>query len=218
MKDIPIFTGEHGIATLILREIPHQQRAYVMLRTVWRLQPFLEECRAFCRMAGAESVYVTGDSDLDDLPFVHEMQRWTCRRADLPPLTEPVQLQPLADDNREEFRCLYNALFAQVPNAATCTAQEAERIQREEQAALAVVNGQTAGLVQWTDHRLEAIAVALEYRGLGYRLALTVLQQMPSETVELQVSSANERALRLYQRLGFVKAETLSRWYDLTAE
>ena len=86
MKDIPIFTGENGVATLILREIPHQQRAYVMLRTVWRLQPFLSECRAFCRMAGAESVYVTGQEDLSGLPFVHAMERWTCRRAALPPL------------------------------------------------------------------------------------------------------------------------------------
>lgn len=217
MKDIPIFTGEHGIATLILREIPHQQRAYVMLRTVWHLQPFLEECRAFCRMAGAESVYVTGEDCLDMLPFVHEMQRWTCRRDKLPPLTEPVQLQPLTDGNREEFRRLYNDLFAQVPNAATCTAQEAARIQREEQAALAIVDGQTAGLVQWTDNRLEAIAVLPEHHGLGYRLALTVLHRMEAETVELQVSSANERALRLYQRLGFAKAGALSRWYDLTA-
>ena len=56
------------------------------------------------------------------------------------------------------------------------------------------------------------------FRGLGYRLALTVLHRMTTETVELQVSSANQRALALYQRLGFTKTETLSRWYDLTEE
>ena len=218
MKDIPIFTGENGVATLILREIPHQQRAYVMLRTVWRLQPFLAECRDFCRMAGAESVYVMGQEDLSNLPFVHAMERWTCRRADLPPLVEPVDLTPLDDSNRETFRTLYNRLFAQIPNAATCTPQEVERIQREERAALAVVEGQIAGLAQWTDGRLEAIGVEPEFRGLGYRLALTVLHRMTTETVELQVSSANQRALALYQRLGFTKTETLSRWYDLTEE
>lgn len=216
MKDIPIFTGEHGVATLILREIPHQGRAYVMLRTVWRLEAFLDECRNFCRMAGAESVYVTGNEDLSGLPLVHEMQRWTCRRADLPPLAEPVDLAPLSDENREEYRTLYNQLFAQVPNAATCTVQELQRVQREEQAALAVAAGRTAGLVQWTDGRLEAIGVVPDFHGLGYRLALTVLHQMTAETVELQVSSANEPALRLYKRLGFRHAETLSRWYDLT--
>ena len=218
MKDIPIFTGENGVATLILREIPHQQRAYVMLRTVWRLQPFLAECRDFCRMAGAETVYVTGQEDLSGLPFVHAMERWTCRRADLPPLAEPVELVPLDDGNRETFRTMYNRLFAQIPNAATCTPQELERIQREERAALAVVDGQTAGLAQWTDGRLEAIGVEPGFRGLGYRLALTVLHRMTAETVELQVSSANERALALYQRLGFTRSEILSRWYDLTAE
>ena len=218
MKDIPIFTGENGVATLILREIPHQQRAYVMLRTVWRLQPFLAECRDFCRMAGAESVYVTGQEDLSGLPFVHAMERWSCSRSDLPPLVEPVDLTPLDDSNRETFRTLYNQLFAQIPNAATCTPQEVERIQREERAALAVVEGQIAGLAQWTDGRLEAIGVDSGFRGLGYRLALTVLHRMTTETMELQVSSANQRALALYQRLGFTKTETLSRWYDLTEE
>ena len=218
MKDIPIFTGENGVAMLILREIPHQHRAYVMLRTVWRLQPFLAECRDFCRMAGAEIVYVTGQEDLSNLPFVHAMERWTCRRADLPPLAEPVELTPLDDGNRETFRTIYNRLFAQIPNAATCTSQELERIQREERAALAVVDGQVAGLAQWTDGRLEAIGVEPEFRGLGYRLALTVLHRMTTEMVELQVSSANQRALALYQRLGFTRSETLSRWYDLTAE
>lgn len=216
MKDIPIFTGEHGVATLILREIPHRKQAYVMLRTVWQLDSFLAECRSFCRMAGAESIYVTGGMDLSHLPFVHAMERWTCRRADLPPLSEPVELLPLSEENREDYRRLYNELFAQVPNAASCTMQEAERIQREEQAALAMVNGTIAGLVQWTANRLEAIGVAPTYRGLGYRLALTVLQQMTGETIELQVSSANTAALKLYARLGFHRAETLSQWYDLT--
>ena len=205
MKDIPIFTGENGVATLILREIPHQQRAYVMLRTVWRLQPFLAECRDFCRMAGAESVYVTGQEDLSNLPFVHAMERWTCRRADLPPLAEPVELTPLDDGNRETFRTIYNRLFAQIPNAATCTPQEVERIQREERAALAVVDGQAAGLAQWTDGRLEAIGVEPEFRGLGYRLALTVLHRMTTETVELQVSSANQRAVGAVPAIGLHK-------------
>ena len=33
MKDIPIFTGQFGIGTLILREIPYRKYAYVMVRS-----------------------------------------------------------------------------------------------------------------------------------------------------------------------------------------
>ena len=142
--------------------------------------------------------------------------RWS--RVGLPPRGELVGLTRLEDSNTETFRTVYNRLCAQIPNAATCTPQEVERIQREERAALAVVEGQIAGLAQWTDGRLEAIGVEPEFHGLGYRLALTVLHRMTTETVELQVSSANQRALALYQRLGFTKTETLSRWYDLTEE
>ena len=32
MKDIPVFTTENGAASLILREIPYQQSAYIILR------------------------------------------------------------------------------------------------------------------------------------------------------------------------------------------
>ena len=33
MKDIPVFTGNGGIATLILKEIPYKNTAYVLLRS-----------------------------------------------------------------------------------------------------------------------------------------------------------------------------------------
>ena len=59
MQNIPMFTGVHGMATLILKEIPVSGMAYVLVRSVWKddLAGLLAECRDFCRAAGAEAVY-----------------------------------------------------------------------------------------------------------------------------------------------------------------
>ena len=56
MKNIPLFTSSYGLATLILKEISWNGRAYVLIRSVWNDQTaaLLEECRGFCRAAGAE--------------------------------------------------------------------------------------------------------------------------------------------------------------------
>lgn len=217
MKDIPIFTGQFGIATLILREIPHQGGAYVMVRSAkeGHLQAFLEECRTFCVLAGAQWVLATADEPLDFLPHVHDMLELRCPRSQLPPPVKPVDTVPLTAENGEEFLRCHRQLFRTIPNAATYTQADLQRILEQDQACLAMVRGQTAGIAQWNDGELCAIGVLPEYRGLGHRLALTVFQRMTAETVTLRVSSSNAPALRLYQKLGFDRSRVLSRWYAL---
>ena len=57
MKDFPCFATDDGVASLILKEIPYQQEAYIRFQDVQpgRFAPFLQECVSFCRMAGAET-------------------------------------------------------------------------------------------------------------------------------------------------------------------
>lgn len=219
MRDIPLFTGQNGTATLIFREIPYRGLAYVLVRQVWdgRMAALLAECRDFCRAAGATRVLATADEPLDFLPHVHDMVELSCRREALPPPTPPVPLCPVTEETFETYRTLYNRLFRAVPNAATCTVEGLRQALREEQVCLALDGGEAAGVAQWTDGCLRAIGVLPAHRGLGYPLALTILARMTAETVTLGVSSANGPALRLYERLGFVQSRLLSRWYDLDA-
>jgi len=44
-------------------------------------------------------------------------------------------------------------------------------------------------------------------------MPLIIEQLRQGETVRLTVAATNERALRLYERLGFIKTAELSRWY-----
>lgn len=56
MKDIPFFQWEGCVATLALSEIPYRQKAYILVRLCpeEKLRPFIAECAAFCRVAGAK--------------------------------------------------------------------------------------------------------------------------------------------------------------------
>ena len=70
MKDFPCFATDDGVASLILKEIPYRQEAYIRFQDVQpgRFAPFLQECVSFCRMAGAEKIYAQGHEELSQYP------------------------------------------------------------------------------------------------------------------------------------------------------
>ena len=53
LKDIPIFPTQYGVASLILREIPYRQEAYIRVQDVQEeeLSLLLSECADFCKMS-----------------------------------------------------------------------------------------------------------------------------------------------------------------------
>ena len=60
MRNIPVFTTEYGVGSLILREIPYRQEAYIRIQDTKEPEAFLGECVDFCKAAGAERIYGTG--------------------------------------------------------------------------------------------------------------------------------------------------------------
>ncbi len=217
MKDIPIFTTLSGTASLILREIPYKGCAYVVVRSVFPggLDALLEECAAFCTQAGAERVLASADEPVEKLPHVHDILLLTRTREGLAPPERPVELTPVTAENGETYQALYNRLFFDVPNAATCRRAELEKLIARKSGFLALSGGVPAGLGELWDGELRALGVSPEFRGMGRPLALTLLGRLPGPVLELRTSSANERALRLYARIGFRVERVLSRWYLL---
>ena len=216
MKNIPVFTSAYGIATLILREIPWNGCAYVLVRSVWNGQAaaLLEECRGFCRAVGAKEVFAVYETE--ELPAEHayDMIAMARPKAGLPE-GKPVELEPLTRENSGAYLEIYNSCFAAVPSAASYDRDSLEPLYGEELAWLAKVDGVYAGVAEISKEGLEGIAVLPEYRGLGYDLALAVLQMVPSTMLRLKVASTNSRALCLYERLGFSREAVQKRWYRL---
>lgn len=215
MKDIPIFTGAHGVATLVLRQIPHSGCGYVIVRSVWDdAAAFLEECRGFCRACGAEQVYASWE--LQELPAEHayDMLQMEMKKSDLPSGEQP-ELEDLTEENGEEFLAVYHKCFLQLPGAAAYDGTDLRRLLEEQSAWLVRCDGVCAAIAEVSKNGLEAIGVLPQFRGLGYGLAIAALNRVPSVTLQLKVASTNQKALALYERLGFRQTGVVSRWWKL---
>lgn len=218
MKDIPIFTGSHGIATLILSQIPWSGRGYVMVRSVWDdAKALLDECLGFCRACGAREVFASWETQELPAPHGYDVLRMEMKKCALP-AGVPICTEDLSEDNAGAFVDIYNRCFLPIHNAAAYGKKDIARLLGEETAYLVRRDGAYAAIAEISKEGLEAIAVLPQHRGLGFDLARTVLQKVPSTTLALKVASTNHRAIGLYERLGFQTTGILSRWWKLYQE
>lgn len=221
MNNIPVFMSQGGTATLILREIPHKQTAYIILRTVLpeNLRLMIGECAAFCRDCGAEHCFVSAPDSSISLHGTpsHSILRMAAAKASLPACGSPFSLVPMTPDNDSIYQRIYNRCFRQVSNAVTYDQAQIQRIYREgQQAFLALApDGTPCGMGELHGSELAAVGLLPEYQGLGKGkpLVLTLLSHCPGPDVTLTVASDNPAALGLYRSLGFAVTGTESVWY-----
>ena len=210
-----MFTGAHGVATLVLKEIPWSGCGYVIVRSVWTdAEAFLRECLGFCRACGAERVYASWECESLPAEHAYDMVQMERPKAGLP-LGGPVELEVLTKENATEFLQVYDRCFRDVPNAASYGQRDIARLLGEDTAYLVRREGVCAAIAEISKEGLEAVAVLPEHHGLGYDVTLAVLPMVPSKTLRLKVASTNERAVALYARLGFAETAILSRWWNV---
>lgn len=208
MKDIPMFTTPYGVASLILKEIPHRGQAYVHIRSGEDTDQLLEECITFCRMAGAETVYAAGEG-LENYPLycsVVEMRgnAWVDRE-------KLKNLFPVTEASVSRWREIYNEKMAGVDNAATLTAFDEKQILSSGGAYFVHDCGKLLGIGWLEDTKLLAIA-AVE-KGAGETVAHTLMSMVEYADMTLEVASTNTRAIALYEKLGFLKTREITRWH-----
>lgn len=212
MKDIPMFDTQTGVSTLILKEIPYKQIAYVKVQSVQPggLEEHLRECVSFCRMCGAERVYAAGDPRLERWP----LHCCVLRLRGSPEQRVPAaSLFPVTEQTVGQWREIYNQRMGPVDNSATMTARDEARIISSGGAYFVHDSGQLLG-IGWVRDR-ELLCVAAVQPGAGERVLGTLLTLMGDGPAELEVASTNRRALRLYERMGFVTVEEVSRWHQI---
>ena len=71
MKDFPAFVTDWGVASLIFKEIPYKQIAYIRVQDVQpgHIRDLIDECAQFCRAAGAETILASGHPELACYPY-----------------------------------------------------------------------------------------------------------------------------------------------------
>ncbi len=211
MKDIPVFTTENGAASLTLKEIPYTAAAYVKILSSQAPKELLDECVSFCRIAGAESVYATGDAFLEAFELHTSIIEMRCSvegAEDTDAAVFPVQEKTL-----ELWREHYNRKMKTVPGASWMTKQDGEALLKTGGGYFIHRDGVLLGIGSVSGERIEALA-SLQ-KGAGRDIVLALFHAVTAETAVLEVATANEKAVRLYESLGFVPAKEICRWYKI---
>lgn len=211
MKDFPMFATEYGIASLVLKEIPYRGKAYITIRDTQpgHFAELLMECVSFCRMAGAEAVYAAGHEELEKYPLhaaIYEM-----RGAAWVDAEKMENLFPVTEATVGEWRRIYNERMRGVDCAATQTASDEKEIIKSGGAYFVHHEGELLGIGWLEDTALLAVCGAKP--GVGERVMHTLMSLVEGSQMTLEVASTNARAIRLYEKLGFIKVSKKRRWY-----
>lgn len=210
MKDIPVFDTETGVSSLILKEIPYKQIAYVKVQSVQPdgLEEHLRECVSFCRMCGAERIFASGHPELERWPLYCSVLKLSRSAAEG---VSADSLFPVTEETVRSWRDIYNERMGKVDNAATMTIQDEKRILSSGGAYFVHDRGSLLG-IGWVQEN-EILCIASVRPGAGERILGALLTLTGEEPAVLEVASTNDRALRLYERMGFVTVAERSRWY-----
>lgn len=209
MKDIPVFDTEHGVASLFLREIPYRQRAHIKIHSSQEPEKLLEECIGFCRACGAEWIDAAGHDYLEKYPLITALYIMT-RDRDSMPQTDAC-LFPVTESTVGKWLDIYNERMADVPNCAYMDSVDGRELLKSGDGYFIHRDGRLLGIGKAKDDFIDAVASVVP--GMGETVVLALASALTSDTVRLMVAGANERAVRLYERMGFLKVKEVSRWY-----
>lgn len=204
-----MFDTEYGIASLVLKEIPYKGAAYIILREVWDAEKLLKECVSFCKMCGAERIFAAGHESLESYPLytsVLEMRgEATVDRENL------KSLFPVTEATVSQWRAIYNEKMGSVDNAATMTARDEKWILQSGGAYFVHESGELLG-IGWLEDT-DLLAVAAVKPGAGKTVMNTLMSLIEGAQMRLEVASTNEKAIHLYEKMGFFKINALRHWY-----
>ena len=213
MKDIPVFTTEYGVASLILKEIPYKQVAFIHVQDVQPggLSAHLRECVSFCRMAGAERILAKGHPELEKHPLRSIVYKMAMP---LEPREPEAELWPVTENTVTRWRQIYNEGMGRIDNHATMTAYEEKSIIRSGGAYFVHRGEQLLGIGWMEGEQLLALVSVIP--GMGETVARTLFTTVSADRIALEVVSTNTRAIRLYEKMGFMTVGEVSRWYDVS--
>jgi ribosomal protein S18 acetylase RimI-like enzyme len=243
MEDIIDINNKGCSYTVVQKEVPNKRKGYIILKKVneYCYQDIVEVAANQLIAIGAEKIYLTCtdknaaifeeviqtknyafqyDSDMDCLE--REILSTDSFDGD-----EDLLFTKLSLENQKDFLCTYNECFFDVPNSATYTDADINRLINDStnfQAGLIIQNKKVIGIyeisMETETPEIASIGIIQEKRGqrLGWKalnFLLKFLSQTECKRVSLKVSTKNPNAYTLYLKMGFSKMDTLSKWYLL---
>lgn len=211
MKDFPVFATGNGTASLILKEVPYREIAYVRIQSAENYQTFIEECVGFCKAVGAERVYACGHPELETYPFHTAIWKMAVMRDSIP--ETDACLFPVLPETLEYWRQLYNDKMKDVPNATFMDKDGGEKLLSSGNGYFIHRNEQLLGIGMADADTIHTVIAMV--KGGGQDVVSALCHAITEDVITLEVASENKKAVNLYERLGFVKQQELSRWYQI---
>ena len=100
-----------------------------------------------------------------------------------------------------------------ISNAATMTRMDCEKLIKRGKAYFVHRGGVVLGIGVAEGDTIETVIA--EKRGYGKDVLLAMCSILFSDCIRLEVASDNIPAVRLYEKMGFVKNAEISRWYQV---
>lgn len=209
MRDMPAFTTENGVASLILKEIPYRKRAHIKILSSLEPEKLLDECIAFCRACGAEWIDAAGADCLEKYPLITEM--WMMSRDRGAIGQTDACLFPMTEKTVSRWLEIHNQRMADIPNAALLDSRDGREFLAVGDCYFVHKDGKLLGIGKAAEDYID-IVIAAE-PGMGETVVKALSSVLTEDTVRIAVAGANTRAVRLYERMGFVKTKVISSWY-----
>ena len=118
---------------------------------------------------------------------------------------------PVTPNNVQTWLDIYNERMADVPNAAHMDSADGRELLKTGDGYFIHRDGQLLGIGKAADDFIDTV-IAVQ-PGMGETVVLALASLLTENTVKLMVAGANTKAVRLYERMGFVKVKELTRWY-----
>lgn len=210
MRDLPVFTTENGVGSLILSQIPYLGCAYVRVQDASCIEAFLKECADLCRAFGAEHAYATADQDLG-YPLFTSVILMQAMKASIPDTDAAVW--PVQPETLSYWQKIYNDNVRKVPNGAWMTDAQAQTMLHSGGGYFVHKDGKLIGN-GWVEGN-KLLWVCSTERGNGASVVSALKNTVHQDTITLEVANINMQAWKLYERLGFVPVSNIANWYKI---
>lgn len=211
LRDFPFFTTQYGVASIVLKEVPYRGEAYIKIQSALDPAALLDECVGFCRAVGAARVYAAGHAFLAEYPIHTSVLQMRCSREALD--DTDAALFPVQEATLQNWRELYNIKMADVDNASYMTENDGRRMLEAGNGYFIHRNGKLIGIGVAAGDKIDAVISCAPGNGRDVVLALN--HALSGDSVQLEVASTNKRAIKLYEKLGFLTVNEVSRWHKI---